>query len=97
MGTIGLGGENPRRVSGILGDPIRYEHVLVVSTFSKGQVSEIRLYPTDLGYGAQFVEYGLPRMADSDLAQKTLRRLQELSSPLGTTISIEGDVGVIRL
>ena len=96
MGTIGLGGENPRRVSGILGDPIRYEHVLAVSTFSKGQVSEIRLYPTDLGYGAQFVEYGVPRMASPAVAQKTLKRLQELSAPFGTTITVRGNVGVIR-
>ena len=81
---------------GILGDPIRYEHIVTVSTFSGGQVSEIRLYPIDLGYGAQFVEYGVPRMASPAVAQKTLKRLQELSAPFGTTITVRGNVGVIR-
>lgn len=96
MGVIGLGGQEPRRMRGILGDPIRYEHIVTVSTFSGGQVSEIRLYPIDLGYGAQFVEYGVPRMASPAVAQKTLKRLQELSAPFGTTITVRGNVGVIR-
>ena len=96
MGVIGLGGQEPRRMRGILGDPIRYEHIVAVSSFSGGQVSEIRLYPIDLGYGAQFVEYGVPRMASPAVAQKTLKRLQELSAPFGTTITVRGNVGVIR-
>ena len=40
---------------------------------------------------------GLPRVASAQAAQRILTRLQKLSAPLGTTITIEGNVGVIRL
>ena len=40
---------------------------------------------------------GLPRLASSETGQRILRRLQRLSEPLGTTIEIEGDHGVIRV
>ena len=39
---------------------------------------------------------GVPRLAGPELADKTLARLQKLSSPLGTSIAIEDYVGVIR-
>ena len=36
-------------------------------------------------------------MAEGPVAQEALRWLQDLSKPYGTEITIEGDVGVIRL
>ena len=40
---------------------------------------------------------GLPRVASAPVAQRILTRLQKLSAPLGTTIAIENNIGVIRV
>jgi poly-gamma-glutamate synthesis protein (capsule biosynthesis protein) len=39
---------------------------------------------------------GIPKLASPQAAQRILARLQKLSAPLGTTVSIEGNIGVIR-
>jgi len=39
----------------------------------------------------------MPKTAPPAMAQKILARVQELSKPFGTTISIENNVGVIRV
>jgi len=39
---------------------------------------------------------GIPVIAPPEAAQRILRRLQELSEPLGTRIEIEGNIGVIQ-
>ena len=77
-------------------EPVKYEGILAVSRFDRGTLSEIRLYPTDLNYSARMAHRGVPRLAGPELADRTLARLQKLSSPLGTSIAIEDHVGVIR-
>ena len=37
------------------------------------------------------------RLTDPEIAQRILQRLQKLSEPFGTKLTIEGGVGVIRL
>jgi poly-gamma-glutamate synthesis protein (capsule biosynthesis protein) len=39
---------------------------------------------------------GVPRLAGPEAARRILTRLQRLSAPLGTTIAIDGAIGVIR-
>jgi poly-gamma-glutamate synthesis protein (capsule biosynthesis protein) len=77
-------------------EPVKYEGIVAVSKFEHGTLAEIRLYPTDLGHDERMAHRGIPRMASPELAQRTLARLQRLSAPYGTTIAIEGNVGVIR-
>jgi poly-gamma-glutamate synthesis protein (capsule biosynthesis protein) len=77
--------------------PVWYESVIAVSTFIAGRVSEIRLYPIDLGYSTRFANRGIPRLADPPVAARILERLQRLSRPYHTVIAVEHDVGVIRL
>jgi poly-gamma-glutamate synthesis protein (capsule biosynthesis protein) len=89
MGRVGRGEENS--------PPIKYESVLAISRFDKGQLSEIRLYPVQLtDEGVRMAHRGIPRLATEPTAQRILTRLQKLSAPFGTTITIEGSVGVIR-
>jgi poly-gamma-glutamate synthesis protein (capsule biosynthesis protein) len=40
---------------------------------------------------------GMPRMAPPAMAQRILQRVQALSKPFGTTVAIEGNVGVIHV
>jgi poly-gamma-glutamate synthesis protein (capsule biosynthesis protein) len=77
--------------------PAKYESVVAVSEYHEGRVSEVRLYPVELGYDSpRMAHRGVPRQADAATARRILARLQQLSAPYGTEISIQGDVGYIR-
>jgi poly-gamma-glutamate synthesis protein (capsule biosynthesis protein) len=80
----------------IFNDPLVFQSVVAVSRFEKGQLSEIRLVPVDLGYGLRLTQSGTPRLASPDVGRGILERLQRISRPYGTSIAIEQDVGVIR-
>lgn len=75
--------------------PVWYHSVIAVSRFEHGQVAEVRLYPVDLGLTARNANQGIPRLASPAVGQTILEELQRLSKPYGTTITIEGGVGVI--
>jgi len=77
--------------------PLWYQSVIAVSRFEHGQIAEVRLYPVDLGLTASNVNQGIPRVATPAVAKNILEELQRLSKPYGTTIAIEGGVGIIRL
>ena len=89
MGGRGRGDENS--------PPIKYESIVALSRFARGQLSEIRLHPVLLTENVRMAHRGLPMAAPPEAAQRILTRLQKLSAPLGTTIAIEGNVGVIRV
>ncbi len=76
---------------------VYYQSAIAVSEFREGKVSRIKLYPLDLGFAARFANKGVPRLAAPDVARTILERLQKLSEPYGTMISIEENVGVIRI
>ena len=78
-------------------EPVNYESVLALSKYDKGKLQEVRLYPIESGQASPISRRGLPRMASPETAQRILQRLQKLSEPFGTKISIEGNVGVIRV
>lgn len=73
------------------------ESMVAVSHYTDGKLTEIRLYPVELGADRLDSKLGIPRMAPTDLGRKILERVQMLSQELGTTIEIVGTVGVIRL
>jgi poly-gamma-glutamate synthesis protein (capsule biosynthesis protein) len=88
-----------RKVEGVYRaarEPINYEGIIAVSRYERGQVAEVRLYPLDLGYAAPIADAGMPRLASATVARAVLERMQKLSAPFGTTIAIEGSVGIIR-
>jgi poly-gamma-glutamate capsule biosynthesis protein CapA/YwtB (metallophosphatase superfamily) len=95
----GRGGEAAAGAGGGESDPpIKYESVLAVSRFERGQLVELRLHPVELtDRGVRLVHRGIPRLASPEASRRILARLQKLSAPLGTTIAIEGNIGVIRL
>jgi poly-gamma-glutamate synthesis protein (capsule biosynthesis protein) len=78
-----------------------FESVLTESRFDGGKLTEITLYAVDLGYGRKLTESGIPRAASPEKALHILKRLQSISKPYGTTMSIEKSaewnyVGIIR-
>ncbi|TAN22408.1 MAG: CapA family protein [Acidobacteria bacterium] len=73
-----------------------YQSVVAVTGFEHGKLSEIRLYPVDLGYHRIPQDRGVPQLAPPAEARAILERLQKLSQPYGTHIEIQGSVGIIH-
>lgn len=65
--------------------------------YDKGQLQEVILHPIELGYGLPPGLRGIPRVPSPEEAQKILGHLQDISKRYGTTISIEGGLGVIHV
>ncbi|MFY9550785.1 MAG: CapA family protein [Thermoanaerobaculia bacterium] len=74
-----------------------FQTVVAVCRWERGKVAEVRLHPVDLGYGLPLTKSGTPRLASPAMARSILERLQRISRPYGTSIEIEGGVGVIRI
>jgi len=100
MDVIGLAGRgDPQRNVGPPDAefPVKYESIIAISEFEGGKLKEVRIHPIEARYDEEKLALrGIPRIAPPEIAQRILRRLQELSAPLGTTIRIEGNIGVIR-
>jgi poly-gamma-glutamate synthesis protein (capsule biosynthesis protein) len=79
------------------GTPPTWQSAIVVATFEDGELSELRLHPTECGYGLSRSAGGRPLLAHGQSAAEVLTRFQDLSDPFGTRIEIEGDVGVINV
>lgn len=77
--------------------PENLEGMVAESRFEAGRLVEVRLHPTVAGYNLPFSQMGVPRIPSPETARRILERLQLLSKPFGTTIAIEGNVGVIRV
>ena len=86
-----------RSRNGTIGFPVMpniWRAVMAGWTIEDGKVTDVTLYPIDLGMKASRSQRGLPRLSgDKD----TLCYLQSLSAPFGTTIEIKDGVGTIRL
>jgi poly-gamma-glutamate synthesis protein (capsule biosynthesis protein) len=77
--------------------PIMYESLLAESRYQDGRLVEVRLHPIDAQYDAPISRTGVPRLASPELGRRILQRVQTLSKPFGTTIAIEGNIGIIRI
>jgi hypothetical protein len=80
--------------SGFPSSPVWYESVVAVPTFQGREVSEIALYPIDLGQKAPRSQRGTPRMADEATGRKIIERLMRMSGEFGTAIRYEKGIGV---
>ena len=88
---------NERHMS-IYENPASQVTVLTTSHFDHGKLTEVRLYPVDLGGTHRPIsQLGIPLIPDPQEARAILRDLQQYSQPFGTKISIEDNVGVIRV
>jgi poly-gamma-glutamate synthesis protein (capsule biosynthesis protein) len=81
---------------GFPADPVFWRSVVGVCQYEARTLTEVRLYPIDLGFGHPIPQRGRPVLAQGRVAHETLEWLQEVSAPFGTQISITGEIGVIR-
>jgi poly-gamma-glutamate synthesis protein (capsule biosynthesis protein) len=79
--------------------PDNKEVLLTTSRYEGGKLVEVRLYPVDCGIDGMrpVSKAGVPMTPAPEQAQRILKLVQDLSKPFGTTISIEDNVGVIRV
>jgi poly-gamma-glutamate synthesis protein (capsule biosynthesis protein) len=80
-----------------LREPINFESLIAVSRYDQGRLVEVQLHPTELRYEGPISRNGIPRIAPPEIGRRILERVQSLSKPFGTTIAIDGNVGVIRI
>ena len=78
-------------------DPVFWQSVVGVCNYAGGELREVLLYPIDMGFGRPIGQRGRPVLSEGPVARETLTWLRDVSRPFGTEISIEGDIGVIRL
>lgn len=68
------------------------------TTYEDGRLVEIRLYPMDVGIGRRaWSRENIPETPSPELARSILERIQKYSEPFGTKISIENNIGIIRV
>jgi poly-gamma-glutamate synthesis protein (capsule biosynthesis protein) len=81
----------------LVNGPIMYDGLMTQTRYDKGRLQEVRLYPIVGGAEGPISRRGIPRMAPPPDAKRILTKLQALSKPFGTTITVEGNIGVIRV
>jgi hypothetical protein len=67
-----------------------------VTTFANGRLSEIKFYPVTIESSTNPTD-GLPHPPTLEQARRILDRLKQRSAIFGTVVTVEGDVGFIRL
>ncbi len=82
---------------GFPADPVFWQSVVGVCHYEGKTLKEVKLYPIDMGFGRPIPQRGRPLLAQGRVAQETLEWLQHVSAPFGTKITIDGDIGIIRL
>lgn len=104
---VGLGGDvTPREfwnkwISALYAEsvgPVYLVSVVPVCDFKEGKLSELKLYPIELGYGKPhpWFQSGRPMLTNKEQGQKVIDMMRELSAPYGTKIEFEGEIGVIK-
>ncbi|KAA3447933.1 hypothetical protein C7I87_23485 [Mesorhizobium sp. SARCC-RB16n] len=74
-----------------------YQSIVAVSRYDDNRLVELRLFPVELGYSERLANRGVPRVAPAPSANAILQRVQKLSKPFGTEITIENGVGLVKL
>ena len=73
-----------------------WESILPICQFRGKQLTEVKLYPIDLGFGRSRSERGRPILARGATAERILDRVIARSRRFGTKIAIEKEIGIIR-
>ncbi len=74
-----------------------WEAIIAVPTFENRELTEVALYPIDLGYRKSRTIRGRPILADEELGEKIIADLVRLSEPYGTEIEMRRGVGYVKL
>jgi len=79
------------------GDPLYWENIVARCDFAESKLREVRLFPIDQGHGRPRAQRGRPLLAEGEVRDRILQRLQRLSLAYGTEIASRDGVGVIKM
>ena len=74
-----------------------WESFVAVCEFGARKLANIRVYPTDLGFGRPRAARGRPVLATGDTASRILTRLARRSQRYGTVFSVAGEECCVKL
>jgi poly-gamma-glutamate synthesis protein (capsule biosynthesis protein) len=77
--------------------PVDFDSMMAECKYNDGKLTEVIIHPLDQGYDLPQAQRGFPRAAHGAAAQRILEQLQKISKPYGTTIDIQGEVGIIHV
>lgn len=80
---------------GLHTDIKNYRTIVPRITFEEGELTELLMLPTELGFDLEPEYKGLPKKAEAQEAEAILQTLSELSRPYGTELKLSG--GLIEL
>ena len=87
-----------RQRAGFFNDESNSIAYIANTTYQDGRLVEIRIYPVDIGLGTRpWSRENVPMTPTPEKARSILERIQKYSEPFGTKISIENNIGVIRV
>ena len=78
-------------------NPLYWQSVVARVRFRDGRAEQVTLTPYTLGFGKRAPDRGYPELADPAAAAEILGRLQKLSQPFGTSITVRDGVGSITI
>ena len=82
---------------GMPADPLQWESTMARVVFKGSKLSEIKLYPLDLGFRRSRGSRGRPLLAEGDVARSVLERMQSMSNKYGTSIAIENGTTQVKV
>ena len=82
---------------GFVSNSIYWESIVTKITFDSHKLSNVELYPINLGHGKSRAISGRPLFADNSSGNTILRRIKHISKKYGTTIKIHDNIGKIEL
>ena len=71
--------------------------VVPAMTFEEDELTELKLYPIELGQDEPRSQRGRPMLAEPDTAEKILEKMRKLSEPYGTEITILKGTGTVKV
>ncbi len=78
-------------------DPLFWQALCAKCKFTSGKLSQVLIYPVDLGFGRPRPQRGRPMLPDAENGEKIIARIARLSRKLGTEISYRDQCGVVAL
>jgi poly-gamma-glutamate capsule biosynthesis protein CapA/YwtB (metallophosphatase superfamily) len=77
--------------------PEFWESFVATCEFRGRALTGLRLHPLDLGHGRSRAQRGRPVLAQGEVADRILRRVQRLSARHGAEVAIDGATGVVSV
>ena len=77
--------------------PVSWQSILPICRWEARELKSIELHPLDLGIGLPLGQRGRPVIAEGDVADAVIGRMQKISEQFGTKIEYRGGIGVIEV